>query len=51
MLHRRLEDGYRRIDQALRHGEDVEAWEAFWISLLREYEAVCDEAADENLAA
>lgn len=42
-LERRLEDGYERIDQALRDGADVAAWEAFWIQLLREYEAVCDD--------
>ncbi len=42
-LERRLDDGYQRIDQALRHGADVAAWEAFWIQLLREYEAVCDD--------
>ena len=42
-LERRLDDGYERIDQALRHGTDVTAWEAFWIQLLREYEAVCDD--------
>jgi hypothetical protein len=43
ILARRLEDGYRRIDQAIATGTDVSAWEAFWIDLLHEYEAVCDE--------
>jgi hypothetical protein len=42
-LARRLDDGYRRIDQAIATGADVSAWETFWIDLLREYEAVCDE--------
>jgi hypothetical protein len=42
-LARRLDDGYRRIDQAITTGADVSAWESFWIDLLREYEAVCDE--------
>ena len=42
-LARRLEDGYQRIDQAVASGTDVTAWEAFWIDLLHEYEAVCDE--------
>ena len=42
-LEGRLEDGYRRIDQALRDGADVAAWESFWIRLLREYETVCDD--------
>jgi hypothetical protein len=41
-LARRLEDGYRRIDQAIAAGEDVAEWERFWIRLLREYEAICD---------
>jgi hypothetical protein len=43
ILARRLEDGYRRIDQAIATGSDVSAWESFWIDLLHEYEAVCDE--------
>jgi hypothetical protein len=34
-----LEDGYARIEQAQARGEDVTAWEEFWIDLLREYEA------------
>ncbi|HEY8447040.1 MAG TPA: hypothetical protein VIL01_08010 [Thermomicrobiales bacterium] len=42
-LERRLEDGYRRIEQALAAGEDVAEWEQFWIRLLREYEAICDD--------
>lgn len=41
-LVRRLEDGYSRIEQAVRAGEDVAAWETFWIDLLRQYEALCD---------
>lgn len=39
----RLEDGYRRIEAALEQGADVAAWEGFWIGLLREYEAVCED--------
>lgn len=42
-LERRLEDGYRRIDEALLAGSDVERWEEFWIQLLGEYEAVCQD--------
>lgn len=42
-LEGRLDDGYRRIDEALQHGADVGTWEGFWIGLLHEYEAVCDE--------
>ena len=42
-LERRLDDGYQRIEEALRDGADVGAWEDFWIQLLREYEAVCED--------
>jgi len=45
-LDRRLEDGFVRIEQALAAGADVQAWEAFWLQLLDEYESVCDELAD-----
>lgn len=41
-LAQRLEDGYRRIEQAIAAGDDVAEWERFWIRLLREYEAICD---------
>ena len=41
-LARRLEDGYRRIEAAQRNGQDIEAWESFWIDLLHQYEAVSD---------
>lgn len=40
----RLDDGYRRIDAAVDEGDDVAAWETFWISLLRQYEHLCDDA-------
>jgi hypothetical protein len=42
-LERRLDDGYIRIDEALRAGTDVTAWEDFWLALLADYEHVCDE--------
>lgn len=42
-LVQRLEDGYRRIDEAQRLGADTTAWEEFWLKLLREYELLCDE--------
>ena len=45
VLERRLDDGFQRIEQALRDGTDVAAWEDFWVQLLREYEAVCNELA------
>ncbi len=41
VLERRLEDGYRRIDQATLAGVDVSEWESFWVRLLGEYEDVC----------
>ncbi|MGH2613626.1 MAG: hypothetical protein ACRDJC_00155 [Thermomicrobiales bacterium] len=42
-LERRLDDGYRRIDEAALAGADVFEWESFWIRLLGEYEDVCRE--------
>ena len=42
-LQQRLDDGYRRIDQASLAGADVTEWESFWIRLLGEYEHVCRE--------
>jgi hypothetical protein len=41
-LERRLDDGYQRIEEARMQGRDVQAWEEFWIQLLREYEEICD---------
>lgn len=41
-LEQRLDDGYARIELARSMGQDVTAWEAFWISLLHEYEALHD---------
>ena len=42
-LERRLDDGYRRIDSARLAGEDITAWEDFWIELLRQYECAVDD--------
>lgn len=39
----RLEEGHRRIEAALAGGQDVTAWEEFWMALLHEYEDVCQE--------
>lgn len=39
-LEHRLDDGERRIEEATRIGADTASWEAFWIELLRSYEAV-----------
>lgn len=46
-LYARLTDGYQRIEDAIAHGQDVTAWEDFWIELLHQYEALCDEAESE----
>jgi len=58
-LERRLDDGYRRIDQGIADGLDVSHWEEFWIDLLHQYEIMADqlsatddaEAEDWDLAA
>lgn len=42
-LEQRLEDGFVRIGEAEVRGRDVVSWEDFWVSLLRQYESVCDE--------
>jgi len=42
-LELRLVDGYHRIEVALAQGNDVITWEDFWIELLRNYEALCDD--------
>jgi hypothetical protein len=42
-LQDRLDDGYRRIDQAVLSGADVLEWESCWLQLLCEYEDVCRE--------
>lgn len=41
ILERRLSDGWARIDEARMLGEDVTAWEDFWIELLHQYEREC----------
>jgi hypothetical protein len=41
-LERRLVDGYARIEEARQRGQDVTAWEEFWIDLLHQYEAAVD---------
>lgn len=41
-LERRLEDGYARIEYARTRGQDVAAWEEFWIELLHQYESAVD---------
>lgn len=48
-LEARLDDGYQRIEDAQAAGLDVLAWEAFWLDLLKQYEAAYD--AIENFRA
>jgi hypothetical protein len=45
-LERRLDEGYSRIEEAIARGEDVTAWESFWIDLLHQYEAEWDALPD-----
>jgi hypothetical protein len=42
-LEKRLDDGYRRIEDAIASGIDVTTWESHWIELLRQYESICEE--------
>lgn len=41
-LQHRLNDGWRKIEEAQARREDVGAWEDFWIDLLHQYEAEWD---------
>ncbi len=45
MLDRRLDDGYRRIEQAHSAGQETSAWDSFWIELLHQYESLADDLA------
>jgi hypothetical protein len=47
-LEQRLNDGFRKIGEAMQHGVEVENWERHWIELLREYESLSDELAAEK---
>ena len=49
-LCRRLEQGYAKIERGLAEGRDVGDWEELWIALLRVYERICDELAQELAA-
>jgi hypothetical protein len=44
-IERRLEEGYRVIDQAIADGRTIGRWEDHWLDLLREYERIYDELA------
>ncbi len=41
----RLEDGYRKIDEARLRGTDTSRWEELWIQLLDNYEHIYDQLA------
>lgn len=43
VLRHRLDAGYDRIELARQSSVDTRTWEEFWVTLLHEYEAVCDE--------
>ena len=42
-LYERLESGYQRIEYGLTDGRDITTWEDLWLTLLDEYEEVCDQ--------
>lgn len=42
----RLDTGAVKIEEGRAQGKDVSDWEDFWISLLRQYEAICDKLTD-----
>lgn len=46
-LEQRLEDGWSKIEE-LANADTIEKWEGFWINLLKEYEAICDQIAKES---
>jgi hypothetical protein len=41
----RLENGFRKIGEAMANQIEVTDWENFWIELLREYEQIADDLA------
>lgn len=47
-LEQRLEDGFIRIGEVEVKGRDIAAWEKFWLSLLDEWESVCDQLGVET---
>ena len=42
----RLDTGAAKIEESRAQGKDVTLWEDFWIDLLRQYEAVCQQLRD-----
>lgn len=49
-LYERLEEGYGRIERGLDEGRDVTSWEDLWLTLLQEYESVCDQLQRDLMA-
>lgn len=47
----RLDVGAAKIEEARSQGKDVTQWEDYWITLLRQYENVCDKLRDLHLEA
>ncbi len=44
----RLAAGYDRIEAAKVSGQDIDAWQDFWIDLLRQYEEAVDQLSGET---
>lgn len=42
-LYEKLGEGYERIERGLDEGRDIQEWEDLWLTLLNEYERVCDQ--------
>ena len=49
-LKARLDDGWRKIDEAKDTGTDTRGWEDLWLSILHEYESACDQITQSPLA-
>lgn len=41
-IENRLEDGYRKINEATDSGREIRRWEDRWLELLDEYERIYD---------
>lgn len=47
-LAERIREGYEKISERVRAGEDTSDWEDFWARLVREYEMLCAELDNED---
>lgn len=48
VLENRLREGEHRIAVAQMAGNDIKAWEDFWLDLLHRYEALCEQAQNDS---